>query len=93
MLVKMCSSYDASHRFTVAIDGMVASRADRIAVLPLPPVNDNKETAPSKRILKMSPGYEKPLYGSLAASEIGLRIIRRECCLFNSWLSELEMLS
>jgi len=55
-------------------------------------INDSKETAPSKRIKIIYPGYEKPLYGSLAALEIGLRIIRQECSLFNSWLCQLERL-
>ncbi|MBN2326922.1 MAG: DUF4276 family protein [Candidatus Omnitrophica bacterium] len=55
-------------------------------------INDNKHTAPSKRIQQLYPGYEKPLYGVLAAQEIGLDNIRRECSLFHSWLTKLENL-
>jgi hypothetical protein len=56
-------------------------------------INDSVETAPSKRILRLFPGYQKPLYGPLAAMEIGLPTIRRECSHFNSWLKRLESLA
>ena len=53
-------------------------------------INDSVETAPSKRIQGLFPEYEKPLYGVIAALEIGLEAMRRECQHFNSWLSQLE---
>jgi Domain of unknown function (DUF4276) len=55
-------------------------------------INDSPRTAPSKRILQLMPSYEKPLYGSLAAIEIGLDEIRQECKLFNKWITTLESL-
>jgi len=55
-------------------------------------INDSPETAPSKRIQKLFPGYDKPSHGSLAAIEIGLEAIRRECPLFNGWLKQIEQL-
>jgi len=55
-------------------------------------INDSVETAPSKRILRIFPGYEKPLFGVLASLEIGLMPIRRECPHFNSWLRQVEAL-
>jgi hypothetical protein len=55
-------------------------------------INDSPETAPSKRIVQLYPGYEKPLLGPLAVIEIGLLTIRRECPHFNSWLQRLEAL-
>ncbi len=48
--------------------------------------------APSKRILQLIQSYEKPVYGALAALEIGLDDIRRECVLFNQWIQKLETL-
>ncbi|MEO7717517.1 MAG: DUF4276 family protein, partial [Capsulimonas sp.] len=36
------------------------------------------------------PGYVKPLYGTLAALEIGLDTIREQCPHFRSWLERLE---
>jgi hypothetical protein len=55
-------------------------------------INDSAETAPSKRIERLFPGYEKPLFGVLAAMGIGLSTIRRECPHFSSWLDRLEAL-
>ncbi|MDA0812435.1 MAG: DUF4276 family protein [Verrucomicrobia bacterium] len=56
-------------------------------------INDSRITAPSKRLLKLMPRYDKPLHGSLAALEIGLDTIREECCRFNEWLIGLEGLA
>jgi hypothetical protein len=53
-------------------------------------INDSPVTAPSKRVLQLMPGYEKPLLGPLAALEIGLETIRRECPHFRDWLTRLE---
>jgi hypothetical protein len=55
-------------------------------------INDSTETAPSKRIAGLFPGYQKPLFGPLAAIEIGLSTIRKECPHFNNWLERLESL-
>jgi len=38
-------------------------------------INDSLLTAPSKRIIGLFPGYDKPLMGTLAALEIGLAAI------------------
>ena len=53
-------------------------------------INDSRITAPSKRILKLMPVYDKPLYGSLAAIEVGIDTIRRECKRFDAWVGVLE---
>ena len=53
-------------------------------------INDSPITAPSKRVLQLMPGYEKPLLGPLAAIEIGLDTIRRECPHFREWMSRIE---
>lgn len=55
-------------------------------------INDSPETAPSKRVEALVPGYQKPLLGTLAVLKIGLDRIRAECPLFNSWLCQLETL-
>jgi hypothetical protein len=39
-------------------------------------INDSVETAPSKRIEKLCPEYQKPLSGVIAALEVGLSAIR-----------------
>ena len=53
-------------------------------------INDSHVTTPSKRLEALVPGYEKPLLGTLAAIEIGLEAIRRECPHFRSWLERLK---
>jgi len=55
-------------------------------------INDGAETAPSKRILKLVPAYEKPIQGSLGAIEVGLTAMRQTCVLFDAWLKQLEAL-
>lgn len=53
-------------------------------------INDSPATAPSKRVEALVPGYTKPLFGTLAALEIGLPAMRAECPHFRSWLERLE---
>jgi Domain of unknown function (DUF4276) len=55
-------------------------------------INDSSVTAPSKRIAKLFPGYEKPLFGIIAAIAIGLPKIRQECPHFDGWVGNLESL-
>ena len=55
-------------------------------------INDSYLTAPGKRIKELYDRYEKPLHGSLAAIEIGLTEIRRECSRFDTWLRQIEAL-
>lgn len=53
-------------------------------------INDSPQTAPSKRVEQLFPGYEKPLFGNIAALEIGLSKIKSECPHFASWIDRLE---
>ena len=53
-------------------------------------INDSPDSAPSLRVRKLYRGYQKPLMGVLAAEEIGLDAIRKECPLFHKWIEELE---
>jgi hypothetical protein len=53
-------------------------------------INDSTETAPSKRVLELCTGYRKPLYGALAALEVGIGAMRRECPHFRDWVERLE---
>ncbi|MEN8219136.1 MAG: DUF4276 family protein [Pseudomonadota bacterium] len=56
-------------------------------------INDNPNTAPSKRLLNLYEGYEKINHGCDAAELIGLALMREKCYLFNRWLNALEALS
>ena len=53
-------------------------------------INDNPNTAPSRRIYAAIPDYDKRVDGLLAAHEIGLDGIRAECPRFDGWVSRLE---
>ena len=55
-------------------------------------INDNRNTAPSKRIMNVIPGYQKVVAGSLVAMETGLETIRSECPRFHAWVGHLESL-
>lgn len=56
-------------------------------------INDNPNTAPSKRISWVLPDYNKRVNGPQVAQAIGLPTIRRECPRFNQWLTRLESLA
>jgi hypothetical protein len=55
-------------------------------------INDGRETAPSKRIIKLIPQYDgrKASAGPAIAARIGLPRIRQKCPHFHAWLTRLE---
>lgn len=55
-------------------------------------INDSPQTAPSKRVNLLVPGYQKPLFGKRAAQAIGVEKMREECQNFADWLTRLESL-
>ena len=55
-------------------------------------INDNSETAPSKRIKNAFPRYHKAVAGPLIAKATGLDVIRAECPRFNKWVTRMESL-
>ncbi|MCY4099522.1 MAG: DUF4276 family protein [Rhodobacteraceae bacterium] len=55
-------------------------------------INDNSNTAPSKRIIRIEPEYNKVIDGPLIAEMIGLNIIRAKCPRFDCWVTKLESL-
>lgn len=56
-------------------------------------IDDSQQTAPSKRIERLNPGYSKVADGILIAQKIGLAAMRAECSQFNEWLQRLEALA
>jgi len=54
-------------------------------------INDGAETAPSKRILKQIPEYEKVTAGVSVAGKIGIETLRAKCRHFSEWLTKLEI--
>ncbi|ACK64707.1 conserved hypothetical protein [Rippkaea orientalis PCC 8801] len=55
-------------------------------------INDDPNTAPSKRIKTLISRYNKVSDGSLIAQEIGLPTIRDKCSHFDEWVRTLETL-
>ncbi len=55
-------------------------------------INDDPNTAPSKRILYAVPSYNKVAEGVLIASDIGLDRMRTACLHFNAWITKMETL-
>lgn len=53
-------------------------------------IDDAPDSAPSKRIEALFPGYSKPFLGTAAVRAIGLDKIRAACPHFDSWLTRLE---
>ena len=55
-------------------------------------INDDANTAPSKRILRAYPAYSKVIDGTLAARAVGIPAMRQECPHFRNWLERIEAL-
>lgn len=55
-------------------------------------INDDPNTAPSKRILHEIPEYDKVASGTIIAAAIGLDKIRKQCSHFDAWVRKLESL-
>jgi hypothetical protein len=55
-------------------------------------INDNTQTAPSKRLEALSDRFKKTSTGIAIAQEIGVQKMRETCPLFNAWLTKIEQL-
>lgn len=79
-----------------AVSGIAGSadRVRRIAIEHggLEGVNDNPNTAPSKRLLRLWPTYVKTSDGPAILRRIGLQSIRNECPHLHRWLTTLEQM-
>ncbi len=56
-------------------------------------INDNRDTAPGKRISGVLRRYSKPVDGPMIAEQAGLEKIRSACPRFGAWVCHLESLS
>ncbi len=72
-------------------DGVLALRRDIHGLAP-EEINDHPETAPSKRLLRFIPSYQKTLHGPLVIEAIGLPRLRAACPRFDKWIAALEAL-
>lgn len=56
-------------------------------------INEGKETAPSKRIKKLIPEYDKVSSGVLIAEFAGVDFLKQKCRHFRDWITALENLA
>ena len=54
-------------------------------------INGGEDTAPSKRILKSIPGFDKATAGIAVLEKIGLDTLRNRCPHFAAWLTQIEI--
>ena len=52
-------------------------------------INNNPSTAPSKRLLKIKPNYQKVLEGNVIAIEVGINDMLKRCPRFAAWVNKL----
>ena len=72
----------------------LATLAAEVAGLEPEEINEGAATAPSKRIIRHVPAYEraKVRVGAPAAAAIGLAALRARCPHFSSWVTRMEQL-
>lgn len=54
-------------------------------------INDQPNTAPSVRLIKLIPGYEKVLYGIEILQQHGMSTLLARCPHFRAWVTKLEI--
>lgn len=55
-------------------------------------INSSPDNAPSKRLLRIIPEYDKVMYGNIIALEIGIKTILVRCPRFRCWIETLVRL-
>ncbi len=88
-----CDLAELQRRIANSEAGIKALKAEVGAMAP-EEINEGATTAPSKRIIRHVPIYErnKVRVGAPAAAAIGLNTLRLKCPHFGDWLSRLEAL-
>ena len=88
-----CDLNELRRRIEDSEAGIQALRAE-VKDTPPEDINEGATTAPSKRIIRHLPIYErnKVRVGAPAAAAIGLNTLRNRCPHFGGWLSKLEAL-
>ena len=56
-------------------------------------IDDSPQSAPSKRLEALLPGYRKVAMGKVVSEAIGIPTIRNKCPHFNEWLRKMEELT
>ena len=56
-------------------------------------INNSPETAPSKRLEQLIPGYAKVRNGTILSKDMGIDIIVKECPHFRDWIKQITDMS
>lgn len=72
------------------LSAAIGSLKAEVAGLQPEDIDEGRQTAPSKRILRRIPEYAKAQLGPAAAKGIGLQRLRDACPHFREWLERLE---
>ena len=56
-------------------------------------INNSADSAPSKRIMNLLPGYAKVSDGTIISARIGISAILAECEHFREWIKRIKMIS
>lgn len=56
-------------------------------------INNSWDTAPSKRIIKIVPSFQKPMHGAIISEEIGLKAMTENCRHFEAWIAKIKELA
>lgn len=88
-----CDLSTLTHRLSGS-ERALKNLAQEVAHLAPEAINEGETTAPSKRLIRHLPIYEKSKVrvGAPAAAAIGLPVLRQKCPHFGAWLTHLEAL-
>ncbi len=80
--------FSAANGFETYFDDRISKEIQDIIDLYENPedINSSPATAPSKRLMRIIPEYDKVVYGNLIALEIGLPVILEKCSRFRAWI-------
>lgn len=56
-------------------------------------INNHPDTAPSKRLLKIIPAYEKVVHGNIIVQENGFHQLLEKCPRFSQWVEKLKIMA
>jgi len=88
-----CDLSALTHRIS-GVERALKNLAQEVAHLAPEAINEGETTAPSKRLIRHVPIYEKSKVrvGAPAAAAIGLPVLRQKCPHFGVWLARMETL-
>lgn len=84
--------FSKPNSFKLVADDKVVNEIVRIKSEAISPehINNSPETAPSKRLEALMPGYAKVKNGTIISKDIGMDVIMSNCKHFAHWIEEIK---